>query len=345
MSTDATSGQSNNGFFKKIGKGIGNAGKSIGKWFNKNGDTVGNVMSALGNTAMQTGMTLGQIEMMKHGSIWGMGYMSMSLGMPMGYGMGFYSNCDPLGVSGWMGTQGYGTDPHLTYMGNQMAYNMGAATMQQIMAQNNSQNIQYNQYFSNLTNNNTKLKTDFAKLDISNQSTIAGKDFDKATDELTNEGEAVSGKKFSFGLTKGENSKIDAANYNAKVQETAKSYLAHIDTEYGDKDGGISLEEFTKHEMSKLKSDATDSEKAQAKSIAQNAFKKMDLNGDNKLDWKEYSAVLATFDQKFGGTELDGQITSEDYAAWSADLSNPYSTKFNNAARTNYLQMFKKQDD
>ena len=344
MAIDATSGQSNQGFFKKIGKGITNAAKSTGKWFNKNGGTVGKIMSAVGDTAMQTGMTLAQFEVMKNGSIWGMGCMGMGYGMPMGYGLDFYANYDPLGLSGWMGMSGSGYNPYLTQMGNQMAYNMGAATMQQLMLQNNQSQINYSQYFQNSVNVNQNIKADFAKLDVSKQDTQAGKEFDKGTDALTKDGEAIQGKTFSFGLTKSNNQKTDTANYQDKVQNVAKSYVAHIDSEYGNKDGAITLEEFKKHEMSKLGNSADDTKKAQSKQMAETAFKKLDLNGDNKLDWKEYSAAFTTFDQSSSGTDLDGVIKSEDYANWSTALGDATSTKFDKAARTNYLQLFKKQD-
>ena len=345
MSIDATSGQKTtvtqqkstvqqtkkSSFFKKIGN-----------WFNKNGNTVGNVMSAVGDTAMSTGMTLAQMEVMRKGSIWGMGFMGC--GMPLGYGMDYYTQCDPLGISGWMGYGAGGYNPYLTQMGNQMAFDWGAVTMQQMMAQQQLQANQYSQFNINQNVNqninvNQKIQADFAELDVSKQDTKDGKEFDDATNGLTDEkGNAISGKKYSFGIT-------DKKDYSEKIQEKAKNYVAHIDKESGNSDGAITLEEYTKHEMAKLPSDATEEQKAQAKKMAEIAFNKLDLTGDNKLDWKEYSAALSTFDQKFGGTELDGTITSEDYSKWSTELGGSTGTKFENAARTNYLSLFKKKEE
>ena len=192
----------------------------------------------------------------------------------------------------------------------------------------------------------------FAELDVSTQNTAEGKKFDEATDSLVDEdGKAVKDKSFKMNVKRGADSKETSENYRTRVSELGKSYLAHIESKSSDgaDNEGISLEEFTEHEMDKLGDDISDEEKAEYEQRAENAFNKIDINNDGQIDWKEYSAAIMTFDQKAGtkpkGTTNDGQISSSDYEQWSTLMSDSKQNMFDLSIRRNYKELFDESED
>ena len=98
--------------------------------------------------------------------------------------------------------------------------------------------------------------------------------------------------------------------------------------------------------MKSLSSDATASQKAQAKQMAQNAFFKLDQNGDNVVDWKELSAGIATFDTSIDGKEqLDGKLDTNDYSKWSELMTSSQTNEFDKMVQKNYKHLFGKTEE
>lgn len=330
----------------------------FGTWFGKNSSKIGECFSIVGNTAMGIGSNLAQFEMartmLKSGSIWGMGYMHPYVG---GYTSSWMMNGDPLGIS-WLNA-GYGDyNPYYTQMGNQMAFNWGAQLMQQQMLNQTAQMQQYQQMsqlqqMQQTRNNSTiqSIQIEDNEFDVSKQSTAIGKSFDDATNEfIDKDGEAVSGKKFSLGVKQGDDDSETAKNYKSRISEFGKSYLAHIEKNSSDgvDNDGIDIDEFKEYEMKKLPSDASDAKKAEAEQMAENAFNKIDINGDGKIDWKEYSAAIMTFDQTYGKPAKksnDGQITSSDFANWTTDMADDKKNFFDVSIRQNYKNLFSEDDE
>lgn len=335
----------------------------FGNWFNKNSSKIGASMSILGNSAMNIGMDIAQFEMtremLKTGSIWGMGgymYGGGMFGCRSFGGGSWMMNGDPLGLT-WAGG-GYDTyNPYYTQMGNQMAFNYGYQ-----MAQQGAYTQGYSQGFFNPTDTyqtrqiiqndaTAPLQPEankFAKLNVSEQDETEGHNFDEVTNNFVDEeGEAISGKEYDLEVKADKDGKF-SSDYKAKVSELGKSYLANIEKTTGDVDNkGIDLKEFKKHEMKKLPADATDEQIEEAEARTENAFKKLDINDDGKIDWKEYSAAIMTFDQEAGtqpkGKANDGVITSEDYAAWSSLMGSEKTNLFDTSIRKNYKQLFDKE--
>lgn len=195
----------------------------------------------------------------------------------------------------------------------------------------------------------------------SKQDTSKGEAFEKATQEMVDkEGNAVENKVFSFmsdawkKLQKKDN-KTDAENkqltkeYADSLSEMGKSYIMTIDKSSGNKDGYISEDEFVKYSLEKdlkpLKEDATKEEKAEykqkranAESMARLAYRKLDQNGDKSVDWKEAAALFGAVDA--GDDGLNGQIESEDLAAFSDKLASGQANEADAELRKRYTQLF-----
>lgn len=179
-----------------------------------------------------------------------------------------------------------------------------------------------------------------------NQSTEKGEALHTALNSMSDkEGNAVKGKSFDIikGGIKSKDKKAGAAEYKSAVSDLGKSYLAYMDKTTGNSDGKITLDEFIDFEMQRLDKNATDEQKTKAKLMAQNAFKKIDQNGDGKADWKELAATIATLDSGTDG-KLDAKITSTEFATNSETMYSAQDTTFDNAVRKTYTQLFGKDE-
>ena len=194
------------------------------------------------------------------------------------------------------------------------------------------------------TNKTQKTDNEYAGDIDKNQDTTQGAAYNKASYEMTDEnGEVVKDKSFTISQAK------DGEEYTKDLSNLSKSYLADIDKSVGNGDGEISVDEYINYEMkSQNLANANAEQKSDAMKLGQIAFSKLDQNGDNKLDWKEMAAGFATFDSDSTGKskkDLDGKITSEDFATWSEYLVNQNSNVFDTTVRKNYTQLFGKKED
>ncbi len=324
--------------------------KRVGNFFKKNSNTIGRALWTLGDTAMDismTGVKMSAMEaMLKQGNIWscgGYGCFGGYGGYTQGYNIPWFAQADPMGLTGWMGTPGY-ANSYLSQQGIENAYMYGAILRAQGGNQNLSPYAQLNQYQQlQQLQQNIPQKMDYkaSKIDA-DQETETGKNLDTATNELVNEkGEAVDGKAVSLG------DYSNAETYKQNLIDKAKSYTAHIAGTYkGEKaEGLVTKEQFINSELDK-KEFKNETEKQQFKQYLEIAFSKIDMNGDTKLDYTEYAAMLATFDQEYGSTQQrdhDGKISSTDYAKWNKAMVNTQSYEFDNAIRENRNMLFKKQ--
>lgn len=288
----------------------------------------------LTGTAM-TGIALKSMTGCCSQSIFPMGRAGYSCGVRMGYGIGVTPQmmADPMGFS-WLPNPACGYAQNNAY-GNMLAYQYGL----NLAAQSNAQiasNMASLQQQQQLQKTNTKYAGDLDK----DQETKTGKAFDNTTDKMAENKDS----RFNI-LDKYTNPKDEkkcADEYRAAVSNVAKSYAAEIDNTSGNKDRKVTVEEFVKHEMSKLDKDASDENKAAAKAMAQTAFDKIDINGDGYADWKELAATVATFDtdNETNDKPLDATITSDEYKKWSALMSQQGTNEFDTTIRKTYTQLF-----
>ncbi len=252
----------------------------------------------------------------------------------------YNSMANPLGVGVFNPYNAY--NAMNTQYGNALAFQWGQSLAQQ--AQMNSLSTmmmqQQQQQISNLKKTNNEYAGDIDK----NQDTTKGAAFNKATSEMIDKnGEAVENKSFTISHVKNEK------EYIKDVSNLSKSYLADIDKSVGNKDGEITIDEFVNYEIKNgLSSSADADEKSEATKLGQVAFSKLDQNGDNKVDWKEMAAGFATFDTDTSGEskkDLDGVITSDDFANWSTKMVDSNKNLFDTTVRKNYEQLFGKKDD
>ncbi len=131
--------------------------------------------------------------------------------------------------------------------------------------------------------------------------------------------------------------------YTQYASNFAKSYIANMDKKAGNEDNEITEEEFTKFNMaSDLDENATEAEKTEYKTLSKTAFKKIDQNGDGKIDWKEMAATLSVYDSMSGSR--DGKITNEELAAAGTGLMDGTSTTMDQKLRTEYTRLFGNTD-
>lgn len=194
-----------------------------------------------------------------------------------------------------------------------------AALYEQKMAQ--SQYLNTNSSKTKLTTEKVELEDmdyDYAGDISADQDKKLGKEFDKASDKREY--------KFKGSIKSGD-------DYRDAVSELGKSYGAVMDS---DKDGSISLGEYVKYESAKAE---TDTQKQQLKQRAQIAFKKFDMNGDKKLDWKELASAITTYDTNESG-KLEGHITKDKYEKWVDLLASPAANEFDTTIRDSYKKLF-----
>ncbi len=289
--------------------------------------------SGLTQTAM-TGIALKSMTNCCGPSIFPMG-RGGCCGGGMGYGIGVTSQmmADPMGFS-WLPNPACNYAQNNAY-GNMMAYQYGLNLAAQSNAQIAANRALYGQQ-QQLQKTNTKYAGDLDE----NQETKTGKAFDNATDKMAENDNSSFSILDKYSDPKDE--KKCADEYRTAVSNIAKSYAAEIDNSSGNKDKKVTVEEFVKHEMSKLNSDATDEKKAEAKAIAQTAFDKIDINGDGYADWKELAATVATFDtdNETNNKPLDATITSGEYKKWSTLMAQQGTNEFDTTIRKTYTQLF-----
>lgn len=308
---------------------------TIGNWFKTNiqNGNLSKLFGAFGQTAMNAGMASAAMRQMKRqqsifGNCWG------------GYGQNYGGCCnnsmmyDPLGIMNYSGGDWFSN--YNSQVGIQMAQQMGYSDGLEIAAINQAAKAKAAQQKTGTPISNAKYAGDIDK----NQSTKLGKAFDEASTQIVDkDGKPIKGKEIE--IVKGGVDKTDkgAAKYKQAVSELGKSFLAEMDQTSGNNDQQLTIDEYVKYEMSHLKSDASDKEKAQAKTMAQNAFHNLDINGDGKLDWKELASSMAVLDADSNG-KLDGVITSEEYAKNTENLGQANNTTFRQALSKRYQQLF-----
>lgn len=318
----------------------------------------------IGQATFSAGMTGAMMhEMLNNNN--GCGCQGSIFGNSFGmFGGNCYGNSyNMFGVNNWFNP----TNPYVNPMGigipnqtmlmnqmntqyaNQLAFNSGyqKGLEAKLMIQaNNAQQaqllkqVQQQQKQETLTNTNAAYAGDIDK----NQSTEQGEALHTALNSMSDkEGNAVKGKSFDIikGGIKSKDKKAGAAEYSSAVSDLGKSYLAYMDKTTGNSDGKITLDEFIDFEMQRLDKNASDDKKAKAKLMAQNAFKKIDQNGDGKADWKELAATIATLDSGTDG-KLDAKITSDEFKENTETLFNAQDTSFDKAVRKTYTQLFGK---
>lgn len=124
--------------------------------------------------------------------------------------------------------------------------------------------------------------------------------------------------------------------YNQLAKNLGKSLLMNMDKNSGDGNGELSLDEFLNNEMKDLS--AADKEKYKA--LYQQAFSQMDLNGDGKIDWKEMTAMITSYDSGSDG-KYNGEITQDDLKTTNQNL---FEGKLSSKLRSEYNRMFKSSE-
>lgn len=309
--------------------------------FNKLGDT----LLKIGTSTLQTGTFWATAKAFNSpcnaGSIFGCGTFGGYAGFPMG---GFSMGGFPMGgysLGGYPSMACYGQfgmmDPYSSQMAIGQAYGQGFALGEQLKAQGTANAFTSFMLpgWQNQFSLNQKLEPtqNPAAEKFENHPTELGKQFEensknnKSTTFVTSEWQA-----------KAEGKEKDA-EYKDFTTNFAKSYIAHMDETSGNKDNEISKEEYLKYNMAEdLTEDATEQEIASYKQIANTSFEKIDQNGDGKIDWKEMSALLSTYDNISG--QRDGKITIEEMSAGFNGITNASSTDMDNKLRNEYTRLF-----
>lgn len=230
------------------------------------------------------------------GSIWGCngGLGGGFSGNIWGFSGGMMGGCTPpLNIFHPMYSNNQ-YNPYLTEAGMANAEIYGRQMFEQVRAQQNESNNSYN--------TSTQPEID----------TKQGEEFETAMKE---------DKEFKFVNEAWENAfnkedKTDAEKklineaYNASATNAGKSYLAHLDSKHGNKDGEMSLDEYTDYLIeTQLGKDATSEQKAEMRESAQRAFAILDLDNSKNIGYKEMSAVMAYLDT-IAGEQRDGNINS-----------------------------------
>lgn len=262
------------------------------------------------------------------GGYFGGGYMNMP-----GYGplndpqLQHLMYCNPMGITNTPYAQATG------YSNNFGGYNA--------YPNYSALNQMYSTMFlqNNLIDNN-KTKHEYAGDLDKNQDTKAGKALDSALNAMVDSNNnIIAGKSVQIvdfsGKTTAEEKK---AAYKEQISELGKSFLKNMDS---NGDGIVSKEEYVASELKSLPDSATAEGKEAMTRAANNAFAKIDQNGDGKLDWKETAALLQTFDRNpDNGKSIDGKITSEEFANWSTKMANGTKDTFDKFVRNSYEDLF-----
>lgn len=308
-------------------------------------NNLGDALLKIGKSTLQTGTFYAAAKALNspscHGgvSIFGCGTFG-TMGMMGAYPMGYAS----MGYGMGMGGYSYGAmgmmNPY-AQMSIGQAYGAGYALGEQLKAQGSGM-------YTIPTFQNPYLA-------LTQQQQALEPTKNKAAEKFTSHNTEL-GKQFEEHSKTGETTQFVMSDWEGKAEgkekdqqyiqyasNFAKSYIANIDEKSGNKDNEITEEEFTKYNMaSDLDENATDAEKAQNKTLSQIAFKKIDQNGDGKIDWKEMAATLSVYDSMSGSR--DGKITNEELAAGGSELVNSASTTMDQKLRSEYTRLFGKTE-
>lgn len=292
---------------------------TIGNWLKKNWV---NCIKVLGATATTVGFTGAAIHDMKKDSCCSMGSSIFT---------GWMNNsCSPMDMFSMM--NGCPLDSMMggfnSMYGANAAYLSGAQAFQQsymqLVMQNSQLPYQQNNSLINPDINVEVSIPEAAKVDNKCASAISADQDTELGDDIAT---AMHNEDGSFKI-KG----YTADNYKQAFSNTGKSYGAVLDT---NDDGFVSEEEYINSEIKHVSSDKKDD----MKKFAKIAFNKIDINGDGKLDWKELSATLASFDS-FEDNKLDGNITNNQFSGMGEYLGTAGENAFDKRVRSMYKKLF-----
>lgn len=326
---------------------------SIGGAF-KTGWNNGNIqkgMAITGMTAFGVGLTGNMIKDIKHGgSIFGCGCNSFGGNMfgcsPFGMGsMNLFGMGNMYGGMGMLNGMG-----GMNNMGNMMAFQWGqqlAMQQQMQMGTMYSGTLGLNNNLFNTTEVTDEMLDNIAPgHDFEDEGgivvtdTVKGQEFDNGTDALKNESDAEAVVLSETKLSENRTSYIN------ELSATAKSYISHMDT---DENGYVSEDEFIEHEVEKTRTELEENgqemnemQETNLRNSLRIVFAQMDLNRSGKVDWKEMTSTMATYDA--GGKALgtkggDGKITASEYKSAQAKLSSANGS-FGKTNWQNYKRLF-----
>lgn len=328
--------------FRTFMNSIGNAFKT--GWNNGN---IQKGMQVAGATAFGVGAIGAMAHEMKNGSIfggcchggYGMNPFCMSMGMtPYGM-MGAGNMFDSMGMLNNYSMMG--TNPCLTSAGQQWAFEWGRnLAMQQSM--NPSLNGNFNMYNTELTDEQLEKiapTRDNERVPANpNADKKLGEKFDEGTTSLLKDKDAEAVK-----LSETKFTNDNKTDYLANLEKLAESCIANIGS-----DGVIEEDDYIRHEIDKYEElhpdvDITEQIRTRLENQIKVAFAKLDLNRDGKIDKREMTSALATFDtggKAIGTSNLaNGEISATDYkSAYSSLLANDRTFANNNW--TNYQQLY-----
>ena len=267
-------------------------------------NNLSNSLLKMGSSFLQMGTFYAATKAMNHGcggSVFG------------GYYGGYYGGTI---CSGGIYGSGYGLGQIAAdrYMMGQ-AYGQGAALYQQISMLNSASPMMVNPMM-NFNNFNTTTSTTQQTIEKTNnpaadkvadgQDTSLAKAFEQnVKDKKDTQFVSSDWKDMPEGVEKND-IHMDSSD------EFGKSYIMHMDKTAGNSDGEITLDEFKGYNIkTDLDANATDNQKKAANTSSEIIFKKLDQNGDGKLDWKEMSSMFTVYDSLSDG-KYDGVITSKE---------------------------------
>lgn len=264
----------------------------MGLKFNLN--TFGQNLQKIGQGLMQGGLMIGTTSMIHRGGFYGSSIWGCGGGFITGGGM------PPLNI--WHPMYGSPANPYLTQQGLNIAYQQGAARMEQIMQELNKS------YLPGATQSSEAQTPQNVTPEI-------GKQIDQALQNqeeysfVSNEWTKLNEK---TDKTEQEKQTLETV-YDNSVQTAASSYLKFIDQKLGTDDGKLTKDEFTDFIVySTIGESASAEDKAALKTFVDNAFTNLNLNNDDKISADEIGDFFKYIDAT-GDGKLDGKITSEDF--------------------------------
>lgn len=313
---------------------------------------LGDALLKIGTSTLQTGTFYATAKALNSpcnsASIFGCGGFGGYAGFPMGgYTMGGYS-MGGYSMGGYPSMACYSQlgmmDPYASQMAIGQAYGQGYALGEQMKAQGAAGMFSTSLGFQSIPGFQNIYQQNSQKLNPTNNE--AAEKFENHPTELGEQFEenSSSGKTTQFVMndwsSKAEGKEKDE-EYKEYTSNFAKSYIAHMDETSGNKDNEITKEEYLKYNMAAdLSKNATEAEIASYKQIANTSFDKIDQNGDGKIDWKEMSALLSTYDAMSG--KRDGKISANELEAGFGGLTNANSTAMDTLLRNEYTRLFGK---
>lgn len=325
--------------FKTFMNSIGNAFKT--GWQNGN---IQKGISATGTLAMGVGMTGLMMKSLKNDSIFGNGCCNRHCGN--NFNMYNTNNMFGFGGSNWFNnnnTNLFGNNYNMSYNNQQYSflsgYQLGLQSSQTTPAYLNFSNLLKNKTTSSYT---FELDKELDKLNYTHGTasniedsvtTQKGKDFDKATDNMSNEDlndDNVKQIKFA-NLQDNETKKTD---YLKGLKETAQSYVKYL----SDGKQTVSEDTFVEKEVAKAIKENSNTDRKDAILKATNYFRQIDLDGDGEIDWQEMASTISSMDA--GGEangKKDGKISKDEYANAFTVLNNG---QFGAVNWTTYRKLF-----